>query len=112
MALNSSQEYADSYNKAIAEYQDRINNELFGSWVNTTSVTLNSTLVEFYDEVEKGEAHSWIFPEEDNTNESSALNASFGSTILSKRVSLGYLSTPLLTSLRFHPTSFFSPMPQ
>ncbi|KIR82550.1 plasma membrane fusion protein PRM1 [Cryptococcus gattii E566] len=30
----------------------------------------------------------------------------------SKRVSLGYLSTPLLTSLRFHPTSFFSPMPQ
>ncbi|KJE04229.1 plasma membrane fusion protein PRM1 [Cryptococcus gattii NT-10] len=82
MALNSSQEYADSYNKAIAEYQDRINNELFGSWVNTTSVTLNSTLVEFYDEVEKGEAHSWIFPEEDNTNESSALNASFGSTIL------------------------------
>lgn len=82
MALNSSQEYADSYNKAIAGYQDRINNELFGSWVNTTAVTLNSTLVEFYDEVEKGEAHFWIFSEEDNTNESSALNASFGSTIL------------------------------
>lgn len=82
MALNGSQEYADSYNKAIAGYQDRINNELFGSWVNTTAVTLNSTLVEFYDEVEKGEAHFWIFSEEDNTNESSALNASFGSTIL------------------------------
>ncbi|KIR40320.1 plasma membrane fusion protein PRM1 [Cryptococcus deuterogattii 99/473] len=82
VALNSSQEYADSYNKAIAGYQDRINNELFGSWVNTTAVTLNSTLVEFYDEVEKGEAHFWIFSEEDNTNESSALNASFGSTIL------------------------------
>ncbi|AAW44262.2 plasma membrane fusion-related protein, putative [Cryptococcus deneoformans JEC21] len=63
-ALNSSQEYADSYNEAIAGYQDRINNELFGSWVNTTAVTLNSTLVEFYDEVEK------------------ALNASFGGTIL------------------------------
>ncbi|OWZ74261.1 plasma membrane fusion protein PRM1 [Cryptococcus neoformans] len=63
-ALNSSQEYADSYNKAIAGYQNRINNELFGSWVNTTAVTLNSTLVEFYDEVEN------------------ALNASFGGTIL------------------------------
>lgn len=56
-ALNSSQEYADSYNKAIAGYQSRINNELFGSWVNTTAVTLNFTLVEFYDEVENGEAN-------------------------------------------------------
>lgn len=56
-ALNSSQEYADSYNKAIAGYQDRINNGLFGSWVNTTAVILNSTLVEFYDEVENGEAN-------------------------------------------------------
>ncbi|ODN97311.1 plasma membrane fusion protein PRM1 [Cryptococcus wingfieldii CBS 7118] len=63
-ALNSSQEYADSYNTAIKEFEDRINNELFGSWVNTTAVTLNTTLVQFYDDVE------------------SILNTTFGDTIL------------------------------
>ncbi|WVQ81342.1 hypothetical protein IAT38_003465 [Cryptococcus sp. DSM 104549] len=52
-AMSSSQEYADSYNAAIAGYQQRIDDELFGSWLNTTAVTLNTTLVEFYDEVEK-----------------------------------------------------------
>ena len=55
MAMSSSREYADDFNKAIAAYQDRIDNELFGSWLNTTAVTLNSTLVEFYGGVEDGE---------------------------------------------------------
>ncbi|KAK8844146.1 hypothetical protein IAR55_006940 [Kwoniella newhampshirensis] len=63
-AMTSSQQYADQYNTVIAKYQQRIDQELFGSWVNTTAVTLNSTLVEFYAEVE------------------SALNSTFGGTIL------------------------------
>ncbi|WWD21193.1 hypothetical protein CI109_105677 [Kwoniella shandongensis] len=63
-AIGSSQEYADQYNAVIASYQKRIDEELFGSWVNTTAVTLNSTLVQFYDEVE------------------SALNTTFGNTVL------------------------------
>ncbi|WVQ74452.1 hypothetical protein IAR50_004053 [Cryptococcus sp. DSM 104548] len=63
-AQHSSQEYADSYNTAVKEFEDRINNEMFGSWVNTTAVTLNTTLVQFYDEVE------------------SILESTFGNTIL------------------------------
>ncbi|WRT69250.1 uncharacterized protein IL334_006234 [Kwoniella shivajii] len=63
-AMQSSQEYADQYNAAIAAYQRRIDDELFGAWLNTTAITLNSTLVEFYDGVEQ------------------VLNATFGGTIL------------------------------
>ncbi|WWC63812.1 uncharacterized protein I303_106417 [Kwoniella dejecticola CBS 10117] len=63
-AMQSSQEYADQYNAAIAAYQKRIDDELFGSWLNTTAVKLNSTLVEFYDGVEQ------------------VLNTTFGGTIL------------------------------
>ncbi|WVR08903.1 hypothetical protein IAU60_005962 [Kwoniella sp. DSM 27419] len=63
-ALQSSQAYADQYNQAIARYQQRIDDELFGSWLNTTTVTLNTTLVEFYDGIEQ------------------ALNTTFGGTIL------------------------------
>ena len=54
-ALASSQQYATDFNAAIDRYEDRINNELFGSWLNTTSVTLNSTLEEFYGGIEDGE---------------------------------------------------------
>ncbi|WVO15350.1 hypothetical protein L204_103006 [Cryptococcus depauperatus] len=64
VALNSSQEYANSYNMAIAKYEKKINEQLFGHWINTTAVTLNSTLVEFYNEVEK------------------VVSATFGGTIL------------------------------
>ena len=64
LALNSSQSYADEFNTAIATYETRINDELFGSWLNTTAVTLNSTLVEFYNGIEE------------------ALNDTFGGTIL------------------------------
>ncbi|KAL7421046.1 plasma membrane fusion protein prm1 [Cryptotrichosporon argae] len=63
-SANHSAKYAIEFNAAVASYEDRINNELFGSWVNTTAVTLNTTLVQFYDEVEK------------------LLNETFGSTIL------------------------------
>ena len=63
-ALQSSQEYANNFNTAIIAHQDKINNELFGSWLNTTAVTLNSTLVEFYSDVEK------------------ILNVTFGGTII------------------------------
>ncbi|OCF79039.1 plasma membrane fusion protein PRM1 [Kwoniella mangroviensis CBS 8886] len=63
-AMQSSQEYADQYNAAIAEYQQKIDDELFGSWLNTTAVTLNTTLVEFYDGIEQ------------------VLNDTFGGTIL------------------------------
>ncbi|WVW79544.1 hypothetical protein I302_101513 [Kwoniella bestiolae CBS 10118] len=63
-AMQSSQEYADQYNAAIAEYQRKIDDELFGSWLNTTAVTLNTTLVGFYDGIEQ------------------VLNDTFGGTIL------------------------------
>ncbi|WWC72883.1 uncharacterized protein I206_106847 [Kwoniella pini CBS 10737] len=64
VAMQSSEEYADQYNAAIATYQKRIDDELFGSWLNTTAITLNTTLVEFYNEVEQ------------------VLNTTFGGTIL------------------------------
>ncbi|WWC91031.1 uncharacterized protein L201_005971 [Kwoniella dendrophila CBS 6074] len=63
-AMESSQEYADKYNAAIDAYQKRIDEELFGSWLNTTAVTLNTTLVEFYDDIDQ------------------ILNTTFGGTIL------------------------------
>ncbi|OCF40577.1 plasma membrane fusion protein PRM1 [Kwoniella heveanensis CBS 569] len=63
-ALQSSKEYAAQYNEAIGRYQQRIDDELFGSWLNTTATTLNTTLVEFYNDVEN------------------VLNTTFGGTIL------------------------------
>ncbi|ORY24192.1 hypothetical protein BCR39DRAFT_582344 [Naematelia encephala] len=64
MALNESRQYALEFNNAMTQYQQRINDDLFGSWFNTTAVTLNATLVEFYNGVEQ------------------ALNLTFGGTIL------------------------------
>lgn len=58
MALQQSQEYASEYNTAIGLYQQRIDDELFGKWMNTTAIQLNSTLEEFYDEVQNGERYS------------------------------------------------------
>lgn len=55
MALASSQQYATDFNAAIERYEDRINNELFGHWLNTTAISLNATMNEFYDGVEDGE---------------------------------------------------------
>lgn len=63
VATNSSQQYADEFNSAITTYQTRINDELFGSWLNTTAVVLNDTLVTFYDEIETCEwSHSPACP--------------------------------------------------
>ena len=53
---NSSIEYALEMNTAILKFENRIQEELFGTWLNTTAVVLNETLVEFYAEVESGES--------------------------------------------------------
>ncbi|WOO78570.1 Plasma membrane fusion protein PRM1 [Vanrija pseudolonga] len=64
MSANASASYANDANKAIAAIEYRINDELFGHWINSTAKTLNNTLVAFYSEVE------------------SVLNTTFGGTIL------------------------------
>lgn len=64
MAANSSLAYATEFNRALATYEARINDELFGTWINHTAVVLDSTLVTFYDEVE------------------TVLSAAFGNTVL------------------------------
>jgi hypothetical protein len=52
--MASSQQYATDFNAAVDRYEDRINNELFGRWLNTTAISLNSTINEFYSGVEDG----------------------------------------------------------
>jgi hypothetical protein len=54
MAADTSAEYARDFNAAIARHQQRIDDELFGKWINTTAVTLNETVGEFYDGLENG----------------------------------------------------------
>lgn len=44
--------YSSTINADIAAVQHTLDNEVFGTWVNTTTVVLNGTLVEFYDLVE------------------------------------------------------------
>lgn len=58
MAFQQSREYAASYNAAVARHQQTLDERLIGSWINTTGVALNTTLVEFYDDVENSELHS------------------------------------------------------
>ncbi|KAL1681740.1 hypothetical protein EV122DRAFT_260230 [Schizophyllum commune] len=48
---NQSAQYAADVNAQIAEMQQHIDGGVFG-WLNTTTVTLNDTLVKFYDTVE------------------------------------------------------------
>jgi hypothetical protein len=38
----------------IAGWQNEIDEGVFGPWLNTTAVTLNTTLVSFYDKIEDG----------------------------------------------------------
>ncbi|KAL1407522.1 plasma membrane fusion protein prm1 [Vanrija albida] len=64
MSADASASYANDANKAIAELEHKINDELFGHWINSTAKALNNTLVAFYDEVE------------------SFLNTTFGGTVL------------------------------
>ncbi|TXT09106.1 hypothetical protein VHUM_02580 [Vanrija humicola] len=64
MSADASASYANDANKAIAELEHRINDQLFGHWINSTAKTLNNTLVAFYADVED------------------VLNKTFGGTIL------------------------------
>ena len=54
MAADTSADYARDFNAAIARHQQRIDDELFGKWINTTAITLNETVGEFYDGIENG----------------------------------------------------------
>jgi hypothetical protein len=55
MAMNSSASYAIDFNNQVVAFQQRVDDEMFGEWLNTTAITLNATLVTFYSEVELGE---------------------------------------------------------
>lgn len=50
--FSSSKQYAQDVNHVLQGWQNRIDNEIFGPWLNTTTVVLNGTLVEFYGEIE------------------------------------------------------------
>ncbi len=58
-ALGQSQAYATDINVKLLEWQHTIDTTVFGPWFNTTTVVLNSTLVRFYDDLEKGEYDPW-----------------------------------------------------
>jgi hypothetical protein len=58
MAAGTSADYARDFNAVIARHQQRIDDELFGKWINTTAITLNATVGEFYDDIENGEPNS------------------------------------------------------
>jgi len=55
--LQQSGEYATNMNLVIQGWQQDIDTTIFGPWLNTTTVALNTTLVEFYDKVEDGESY-------------------------------------------------------
>lgn len=63
------QEWAADVNRKINETQRMLDDELFGEWVNTTTVVLNSTVVEFYSLV------------------TDAVNVTFGGTVLEPPIS-------------------------
>jgi hypothetical protein len=56
VSLVQSQRYVAQTNAAILEWQKTIDEELFGPWLDTMTVGLNSTLEEFYDKIENGES--------------------------------------------------------
>lgn len=53
--LGHSEAYANDMNAVIRGWQDTIDSTVFGPWLNTTTVALNTTLVDFYDRVEQGQ---------------------------------------------------------
>jgi hypothetical protein len=85
-AQNSSMAYAAQVNEVIIAYQDKVNAMLFGHWVNTTTVVLNETLVEFYDGVEQGQ---WPCP----FCRTAGLTSQFSILPLAKPFSLARLTT-------------------
>lgn len=87
MALQSSQQYANDFNTAVATYQQHIDTTLFGPWINTTAGVLNSTLVEFYGGIEQGACCIISDPEACLVNSLRTLmlivlNTTFGRTVL------------------------------
>jgi hypothetical protein len=56
VGLAQSQKYVEETNRAILGWQKTIDDELFGPWLDTTTVGLNRTLEEFYDKVENGKS--------------------------------------------------------
>jgi hypothetical protein len=55
VGIQQSRVYVEQTNQVIMGWQRAIDEELFGPWLNTTTVVLNSTLGEFYDKIENGE---------------------------------------------------------
>jgi hypothetical protein len=131
MALQQSQEYASEYNTAIGLYQQRIDDELFGKWMNTTAIQLNSTLEEFYDEVQNGESErsataikllddklsttlyqlstSLLVEQSCSTPSTPSCTASSGrKSTISKKASLGYRNTPRSPCPPYLPTFYCS----
>lgn len=56
VAFQQSRQYAADYNEVVRRYQSQMDERLIGHWVNTTGVALNSTLNEFYDDVENSKS--------------------------------------------------------
>lgn len=50
-----SERYVNETNQVILGWQRSIDEELFGPWLTTTTVALNTSLEQFYDKVENGE---------------------------------------------------------
>ncbi|KAJ9123135.1 hypothetical protein QFC22_001327 [Naganishia vaughanmartiniae] len=68
IGIQQSRIYVEQTNQVIMGWQKAIDEELFGPWLNTTTVVLNSTLGEFYDKVEN------------------VLNITFGGTVLDNAI--------------------------
>mgnify|MGYP006950204114 CR=1 FL=1 len=51
-----SESYVNETNQVILQWQKSIDEELFGPWLNTTTVALNSSLEQFYDKIENGQS--------------------------------------------------------
>lgn len=56
MAFQQSRQYAADYNEVVRRYQTQMDERLIGHWVDTTGVALNSTLNEFYDDLENSKS--------------------------------------------------------
>ncbi|KAJ9104334.1 hypothetical protein QFC19_003975 [Naganishia cerealis] len=87
VGMEQSRVYVQETNQVILEWQRAIDEEIFGPWLNTTTVALNSSLGEFYEKVENGEF--LVFPEPFTFDlkwiyspTMAVLNITFGGTVL------------------------------
>ena len=76
--LAQSQEYAIEMNTIMRGWQEDIDTTIFGPWLNTTTVTLNNTLVGFYDKVESGKWRVLVSPRITNIQELKHIEFSLG----------------------------------